>query len=271
VVHLTGHGASDARVLLEDEFGEGQLVGAQELTQLFGARIPRVVVLSLCYSARAAATALRDAGIGAVVAIEADQPIADKAAIIFNQQFYAMLARGAPVGAAFERAQTRVVHDAQVGDAHPPLDGDGKSEAPWSQRFTLIGDGNIAFAVGAFDKTPSQPEPRVIGNLRARNANFVGRAKEIVEIVKTFDGRGVLSNAPTPRVAIIGAGGIGKTELSKAVAWWYVERGKADAVLWASVSRDQGEFILRDLASLLSIVARGFVPLIVNVVLFWRL
>ena len=251
VVHFTGHGTADGKLLLENELGEAHALAQAEIAQLFGECTARLVVLSACHS-EIIARALNAAGIPALVAIDARVPIADRAAIIFAEHFYGALAKGWKIRDAFRDAQQTVALDAQVGDAHQLLDDDGKPEAPWSQRFTLIGDGEIAFAVGAFDKTSPQPEPRVIGNLRARNANFVGRAKEIVEIVKTFDA------AKMPRVAIIGAGGIGKTELSKAVAWWYVERGKVDAVLWGSASRDEGEFVLRDLASLLSIAARAF-------------
>ncbi|MBM3129026.1 MAG: tetratricopeptide repeat protein [Chloroflexi bacterium] len=266
VVHFTGHGTADGRLLLENEFGEAHALAPSETAQLFSECRARLIVLSACHS-ESIARALHAAGVPALIAIDARVPIADRAATIFAEHFYGALARGWEIRKAFDDAQESVALDDAVGDAtftptpSPSPVFDRGEELPWSQRFTLIGDD-----VGAFNKTPLQTplqtptpdEPRVIGNLRARNANFVGRAKEIVEIVKTLDGRGVLSNAPTPRVAIIGAGGIGKTELAQAIAWWYVERGKADAVLWSSASRDEGEFVLRDLGSLLSIAARAF-------------
>jgi tetratricopeptide (TPR) repeat protein len=80
----------------------------------------------------------------------------------------------------------------------------------------------------------------------------VGRAKEIVDVVKAFDER------HSRRVCIYGSGGLGKTELAKAVARWYTERERVDAVLWASASSVEGEYKLRDLASLLAIAARVF-------------
>ena len=75
VVHITGHGAPDGRLWFEDEFGVGQLVHARDLAQMFGKRLPRVVVLSLCFSGRNAPDALRQAGVGSVVAINADVQI----------------------------------------------------------------------------------------------------------------------------------------------------------------------------------------------------
>ncbi len=253
VAHFTGHGTADGRLLLENDFGEAHALAPSETAQLFGESTARLIVLSACHS-EIIARALHAAGAPALIAIDARVPIEDRAATIFAEHFYGALAQGWKIRDAFRDAQQSVALDDVVGDAHPPLDDDGKPEAPWSQRFMLIGDGDIAFAVGMAGEPPARPEPRVVGNLRARNANFVGRAKEIVEIVGAFD----KTPSRTPRVAIIGAGGLGKTELSKAVAWWYVERGKADAVLWASASRDEGEFVLRDLASLLSIAARAF-------------
>lgn len=270
IVHFTGHGTIDGHLALENEFGEAHVLSPRETAQLLSESRARLVVLSACHS-EIIARALHKAGIPALVAIDARVPIADRAATIFAEHFYNALARGWTIGEAFHDAQESVALDAQVGDKHPPLDDDGKPETPWSQRFTLIGDvgdvGAQLIAPQPIAPQPTAPQPTApaqfiaplpIGNLRERNANFVGRAQEIVKIVKTFDGKGVLSNAPTPRVAIHGTGGIGKTELAKAVAWWYVERGKVDAVLWASASRDEGEFVLRDLGSLLAIAMRAF-------------
>jgi replication-associated recombination protein RarA len=44
--------------------------------------------------------------------------------------------------------------------------------------------------------------------------NFVGRAKDLVEIVRLFE------REKTPRVCVYGPGGIGKTEFAKLVASW---------------------------------------------------
>jgi predicted ATPase len=52
---------------------------------------------------------------------------------------------------------------------------------------------------------------------------------------------------------------VGKTELSKAVAQWYAERGRVDAALWASASPAEPEDSrLRDLPSLLSLAGRAW-------------
>ncbi len=252
IVHFTGHGTANAELLLENDFGEAHALTPADTAQLFGERKLPLVVLSACHS-EIIARALHAAGIPALVAIDARVPIADRAATIFAEHLYGALARGWTIGEAFRDAQRAVALDDAVGDKKPPLGDDGKPQTPWSQRFVLIGESDRAFTIGAADgaiNQSPQPSPQR-GNLRERNANFVGRAKEIVEIVKTFDARKI------PRVAIHGSGGIGKTELARAVAWWYVERGKVDAVLWASASRNEVEFVLHDLGSLLGIAARA--------------
>lgn len=253
VVHITGHGSSAGELLLEDEFGVSHSMNAQDVVEMFGGHVPRVVVLSLCYSGKALPDTLLNAGVCAVIAIDADEPIPDIAATLFSGTFFGMLAGGKTVREAFERAQTRVRLDSQVGNQRFAVR--GEKGIPYSQRFTLEGDGTFTFVseAGAYEETGI---PRALGNLHTRNRNFVGRANEIVEVVQAMDARGGLQNVQ--RVAIWGAGGIGKTELAQAVAWWYAERGRVDAVLWASVSPAESNYILRDLASLLAIAGRAF-------------
>ncbi|HYJ88034.1 MAG TPA: tetratricopeptide repeat protein [Pyrinomonadaceae bacterium] len=251
VVHFTGHGTDDGRLKLEDGFGGAHLLTKQETTQLFNGQRTPLVVLSACYS-EIVGQALHAAGVPAVIAVDARVPIADLAAIIFAQHFYAALARGWDVQRAFADAQGAVALDAKVGDAKPPQDASGNDEESWSQRFKLIGavQSVVAASTGAHRDAPVRP--RFAGNLPEPSANYVGRAKEIVDVVKAFD------EDEAPRVGLWGSGGLGKTELAKVVARWYVERERVDALLWASASHVEGEYKLRDLASLLSIAARVF-------------
>src|SRR5206468_433199 len=111
-------------------------------------------------------------------------------------------AQGKPMREAFDRAQTVVRIDSQVGNAafHPRP---GESQKPYAERFELRGDDAFAFpaTAGAYTEISI---PRASGNLRPRNRNFVGRAQEIVQIVKAMDELGSLQNAR--RVAIWGSG-----------------------------------------------------------------
>jgi tetratricopeptide (TPR) repeat protein/predicted ATPase len=257
VVHFTGHGTDDGRLLLEDGYGVAHLLSKQETAQLFternaGQETP-LVVLSACHS-ETVARELHAAGVPAVVAVDARVPIADLAAIIFAEHFYSALAKGWDARRAFEHARDAVALDPKVGDRYPPSDEQGNVEEPWSKRFLLIGgdEGSTVARAGAHGAVAAQASTRVAANLRAQSANFVGRAKEIVYVVKAFDA------ADSRRVCVYGSGGLGKTELARAVARWYMERERVGAVLWASASHVEGEYKLRDLASLLGVAARFF-------------
>lgn len=257
VVHFTGHGTEDGRLLLEDGYGVAHPLSKQETARLFtgrdaGLKTP-LVVLSACHS-ETVGRELHAAGVPAVVAVDARVPIADLAAIIFAGHFYAALARGWDVRRAFEDARATVALDPKVGDQRPPKDEQGNVKEPWSKRFLLIGDaeGGTVVRAGTRGAAARQAPPRVVGNLHARSANFVGRAREIVTVVKAFD------EAEARRVCVYGSGGLGKTELARAVTRWYMERERVGAVLWASASHVEGEYKLRDLASLLGVAARVF-------------
>ena len=256
VVHFTGHGTEDGRLLLEDGYGVAHLLSKEETAQLFtghntGQKTP-LVLLSACHS-ETVGRELHAAGVPAVVAVDARVPIADLAAIVFAEHFYAALARGWDVRRAFDDAQETVALNPEVGDARPPKDEEGDDEEPWSKRFVLIGDAEGVSVAGTGARgAAASPPPQVAGNLRAQNTDFVGRAKEIVDVVKAF------YRERRRRVCVYGSGGLGKTELARAVARWHMERERVGAVLWASASHVEGEYKLRDLASLLGVAARVF-------------
>src|SRR5207237_4081621 len=91
VVHFTGHGTNDGRLVLEDGFGVAHLLPKQETAQLFTGQQTPLVVLSACYS-EAIGQEVHAAGVPAVVAVDARVPIADLPAIIFAEHFSAALA-----------------------------------------------------------------------------------------------------------------------------------------------------------------------------------
>jgi tetratricopeptide (TPR) repeat protein len=251
VVHFTGHGTDEGSLVLEDGFGVAHLLSAADTAKMFTERDVPIVFLSACFS-EAVGSKLIAAGVHSVIAIDATTPIADYAAILFAEHFYRAFAQQRTIRKAFEEAQNVVAIDPEVGDDNPPVDQQGKEEEVWSKRFKLLGDATKVIAATSGDYHEEGAQKEALGNLRPRNENFVGRAAEIVRVVEAFD------KAHKSRVALFGPGGLGKTELSKAVAWWYVERNKVNAVLWSSASRDEGEYQLRDLSSLLSIATTAF-------------
>jgi hypothetical protein len=115
VLHYMGHGDFDERtgqgaLVMESEDGHGAKVDGSTLSVLLR-DVPtvRLVFLNACETAKATrekaldpfagvAAAVVMAGIPAVVAMQF--PITDRAAIVFAQRFYPLLARGEPVDAA---------------------------------------------------------------------------------------------------------------------------------------------------------------------------
>jgi hypothetical protein len=66
VVHFTGHGTGDGRLVLEDGFGIAHLLTKQETARLFAGQQTPLVVLSACYS-ETIGRELHAAGVPAVV------------------------------------------------------------------------------------------------------------------------------------------------------------------------------------------------------------
>jgi tetratricopeptide (TPR) repeat protein len=114
VLHFMGHAAFDeatgtGALLLDGSRGRCQPMPGEVLADLLKGRLPRLVVLNACASARAVSGAGRDffsglaaavvmGGVPAVVAMRA--PISDLAAIRFSKALYGQLARGLAVEAA---------------------------------------------------------------------------------------------------------------------------------------------------------------------------
>ena len=247
IVHFTGHGTPDGFLVLENDYGVAHVLSQQEMASLFdGGNVP-LVVLSACHS-ETTGRAITAAGVPNVIAVDAAVPIADVAAIVFAEHLYNALAHNRSIADAFADAQKAVALHASVGDSHPPKDKAGVAQKPWSQRFRPIGNGGVKFATtatGGYQETgPQQPAH----NLPTRG-DFVGRAQEISNVVHAF--------RTDARVALVGSGGLGKTALSLAVARWFAERGLMEAIVWASASGDEGEYKLRDLASLIDIAGRA--------------
>ncbi len=86
IVHFCGHGMSDGTLVLEDDSGNHQPVSSQGLASLFKLHTDYVkcVLLNACYS-RLAAEAISQ-HINYVIGM--NQPIEDRAAIVFAEGFY---------------------------------------------------------------------------------------------------------------------------------------------------------------------------------------
>lgn len=101
IVHFSGHGQPDGRLLVEDESGYTDLVTPDGLAALFGlqAATIRCVIVNACHSMLLAQAMARE--IDYVVGMRCQ--IGDEAAILFSVGFYQGLFAGRPVPDAFDR------------------------------------------------------------------------------------------------------------------------------------------------------------------------
>jgi CHAT domain len=101
IVHFSGHGQPDGRLLVEDESGYTDLVTPDGLAALFGLQAVtiRCVIVNACHSIMLAQAIAKK--IDYVVGMRCE--IGDEAAILFSVGFYQGLFAGRPVPDAFDR------------------------------------------------------------------------------------------------------------------------------------------------------------------------
>lgn len=118
VVHFSGHGLVDGRILAESETGRARPITSEGLTSLFGllAEHVRCVILSACHSWRLAESMAER--IDYVIGMSED--IGDHSAIRFSIGFYQALAAGRPVEHAFEFGCTHIEMDSRRGSREVP-------------------------------------------------------------------------------------------------------------------------------------------------------
>ncbi|SDG78773.1 CHAT domain-containing protein [Sinosporangium album] len=106
VVHFSGHGTSDGRLLFEDRWGDDYPVSVEVLAEVFEAAAGTLecVVLASCYSGAYAAELLRCARAVA----GSSTPISDDCAIAFVEGFYEALAEGRDARKAFDNGKSRM-------------------------------------------------------------------------------------------------------------------------------------------------------------------
>lgn len=99
IIHFSGHGAGDGRLILEDASGKGRPVSERALVGLFQNLRDniRCVVLNACYSESQAKAIAQN--VDCVVGMS--EAIGDESAVSFSSAFYQALAYGRDVATAF--------------------------------------------------------------------------------------------------------------------------------------------------------------------------
>lgn len=107
VLHFSGHGMADGRLVFVDEARKPKPVDASAIssTLVTAGESVRVVVLNACFSADLAEGLTEHVD----VAVGMDRPVGDEAARLFAQAFYSALGYGTSVGRAFDQARTALM------------------------------------------------------------------------------------------------------------------------------------------------------------------
>ncbi len=199
VLHFVGHGDTrqgEGRLILEGErIGTDQEVSAQALQGWLSYPDFRLLTLSACRTAALGAMLTRN-GIPGVVAMQL--PWRDKLAVVFGRTFYSALVASEPLEEAL--CQARQSLSGAGGDWGIPA-------------LFLAGDSSRLL-----DFRPLPPPPPPPNNLSyPSNSDFVGRESVMERI------RDLLRSPEGRPVALVGLGGIGKTQLAVQYAQHFLE------------------------------------------------
>ncbi|MGQ9829980.1 MAG: CHAT domain-containing protein, partial [Roseiflexus sp.] len=231
ILHFIGHGSWDGQsgtLVLEDEVGVARSIDAAELQRLIGHAPCRLAFLNACHSA-GLAEVLLNAGVPHVVAINAAEPVLDRAACAFAERFYAALLAGSPLAEAFAAGRAAVATDDELRRLLDP-----QTLQPYNLneeiKFLLLPDGDPIHEQPLV-AAPPRGKPQIElwrwdrTNLSPVSADpFVGRSRELHDIARALrDNR---------CVAVHGMGGMGKTALAEAAARWQRERDRRIDGVW---------------------------------------
>lgn len=107
IVHFSGHGTEEGRIILEDNLGKARTVPPEALARVFKTLKDniRCVVLNACFSSEQAQAISQY--IDCVVGMSSD--IGDKAAITFSSAFYLAIASGRSLKNAFDQGINEIM------------------------------------------------------------------------------------------------------------------------------------------------------------------
>jgi tetratricopeptide (TPR) repeat protein len=262
IIHFSGHGEGEQGLVFEDEIGNAKRVDGAALAGLFELFADQVtcVVLNGCYSevqAKAIAQHIP-------YVIGMNQAIGDKAAIAFAVGFYDALGAGRPIEFAYK-----------LGCAAIRLEGIAENLTPVLLKQSTPGDVTIQptpavsfpssspalstpFAYEAYSevKTTIAKEKQALSlaqatvnrceNIRlsgVSETDFFGREEELEKLRQLFHLHGQLM-----LVAVVGMGGVGKTELAIQYARQHFEGlgNKSGGVCWVDAKEgDVGLQLIR--------------------------
>ncbi len=211
VVVVDAHGDEDGVLYFEGPHGESHLIHADELGELLALGSVRLAVLSACYSA-AACQALHAAGVPAVVGMS--ETVREDAARAYLSALLGRLARGDCLEEAHGRGRDvlRERWGARLDEDELPR----LVTPPDLYRNRLVRPG-VEGAYIREQEPPVEPRPPALPiRLRGRAADQVVVQSKLLSVPP--------AEGVSPLVTLYGFGGVGKTALAQAVAYWCWER-----------------------------------------------
>jgi tetratricopeptide (TPR) repeat protein len=228
IIHFSGHGAEDKRLILEDDSGKPQFVTPEALAGLFELFADSVecVVLNVCYSDDQAEAIARH--IPYVIGMS--QAIDDSAAIEFSVAFYDALGAGESIEFAYRLACNAIQMAGIEGHLAPVLKHGKPRPAKASENDSR--------------KSPegAQTKRSAPTNFNQPGADtFVGRDDELKELHMLLQ-----QGQSVSICAVSGMGGIGKTELAVQYALRHQQlQTYPGAICWLNARVDVGTELVK--------------------------
>ncbi len=239
IIHFIGHGTRqkhNTALILEDETGMARAFSEEELKIALSnqKQAPcQLALLNSCHSEQLA-QAFVNAKVPHVIAINAEDKILDAAARCFSRRLYQALFNQNEVDNSFLSARNAVKLDDRL-----------KNEFN-SKTLELGVNFDEAFKYHLLPPVPHNQLLRIElanthqviypqwlkTNLASDNPSFVGRKLEIHQVIK------ILVESDKRCIALHGMGGIGKTDLAKAIGRWLHERDRYGDGVWLISLRD---------------------------------
>lgn len=209
IVHFSGHGSQSDAIYVENEQGFAQPISATLLAELFeiAGKQVRCVVLNACYTDQQATTIAHHVDYVIGMRGEAD----DAAAICFASAFYQALSAGENLPTAFRSGCLQVDLEYPNHTYKPELLSQKRTPDP----FLFVAKTAINHSTPNSLKTTVLPRHNLSGR---NNSQLVGRQQELDRVYAWLH--------PTSDhrvVAVEGIGGIGKSALALAAAYYYLE------------------------------------------------
>jgi formylglycine-generating enzyme required for sulfatase activity len=236
VIHFIGHGMKQedgVSLVLEDKVGMARPFSDKDFRLLLGNRRRppcQMAFLNACHSEGLADELLR-AGVGHVVAVNAEDAILDVAARCFARIFYAALFQGNTVQEAFERGRRNVLVNDEVREILDPRTFQPINILEALKFRLLPGNSDIHQQSIQLQSTQNGRvlAPRwenISPEIPSEDRSFIGRNLEIHQVAAALVSDGAKC------VALHGMGGMGKTSLAKAVGRWQHERRRWRDGVW---------------------------------------